>query len=107
MRIKVYIAGPLSKGDHMVNVRNAILAATELWQAGFAPYCPHLTAFWHMVTPMPYPEWLVMDNEWLPVCHAVLRLPGESSGADGEVALAQSLSIPVFHSVAALKKHYA
>ncbi len=107
MRIKVYVAGPYAKGDQIVNTRDAVLAAKELWDAGFAPYCPHLTAFFHFLTPMSHDDWLEFDKEWVPTCHAVLQLPGESSGADGEVELAQSLSIPVFHSIAALKKHYA
>jgi len=32
-------------------------------------------------------------------CDAVLRLPGESRGADQDVAIAQSRGIPVYHSL--------
>jgi hypothetical protein len=40
------------------------------------------------------------DFEWLKCCDAVLRLPGESTGADREVALAKELGIPVYYSIA-------
>ena len=32
-------------------------------------------------------------------CDAVLRLPGESRGADQDVAIARSRSLPVYHSL--------
>ncbi len=32
-------------------------------------------------------------------CDAVLRLPGESTGADQDVATAERLGLPVYHSV--------
>lgn len=32
-------------------------------------------------------------------CHGVLRLPGESRGADMDVAIAHERGIPVYHSV--------
>ncbi|GAA4957581.1 DUF4406 domain-containing protein [Actinoplanes utahensis] len=35
----------------------------------------------------------------LAVCDAVLRLPGESKGADQDVAIAQKRGIPVFRSL--------
>ena len=35
----------------------------------------------------------------LAVCDAVLRLPGDSKGADQDVAIAQKRGIPVFHSL--------
>lgn len=33
-------------------------------------------------------------------CDAVLRLPGESAGADQDVAIARSRGLPVYHDVA-------
>jgi hypothetical protein len=99
MRQRIYVAGPCSKGDVAINVRNALEAADELATLGFAPYVPHLTHFWHMLFPRPYEFWLELDNQYLPYCDALLRLPGESSGADKECELAHSLGIPVFDSV--------
>jgi hypothetical protein len=93
---RVYVAGPYSSGDVAANVRNAYAAATRLADAGFAPFVPHHTHFWHLLFPRPYEEWLRLDLTFLPCCDAVLRLPGESSGADAEVREATTLRIPVF-----------
>ncbi len=70
-------------------------AATE----AHAPFVPHLTHFWHMLFPRSYEDWLDQDNQYIPVCEALVRLPGESSGADKEVALALSLGVPVYYTV--------
>ena len=93
---RVYVAGPYSSGDVAANVRNAYAAATRLADAGFAPFVPHHTHFWHLLFPRPYEEWLRLDLAFLPCCDAVLRLPGESSGADAEAREATTLRIPVF-----------
>lgn len=93
----VYVAGPYSS-DPPHNTRRAIAVGTRLIQEGVvAPIIPHLTMLWDMLTPMPYDEWLAYDRDVLVRCDAVLRLPGESSGADTEVALADELGIPVFY----------
>jgi hypothetical protein len=107
MRAKVYIAGPYTKGDVAVNVRNAILAAETLAEIGFAPFIPHLTHFWHMLFSRPYGVWLDLDNQFLPACDALLRIPGESNGADKEVELAQTLGLPIFHSIEAVDAHFS
>jgi hypothetical protein len=105
-KIKVYVAGPYTKGDVAVNVRNAFAAAEELAGHGFYPFVPHYSHFWHMFFPHPYPFWMDMDREWLLVCDAVLRIPGESSGADDEVDLARVRRIPVFTELEALVEHF-
>lgn len=97
--IKVYIAGPYTKGDVALNVRAAYIAADQIANAGGAPFVPHHTHFWHMMFPRPYEEWLKLDLAFLPVCDCVLRLPGESSGADGEVAKAIELGLPIFYTL--------
>jgi hypothetical protein len=98
--LKVYIAGPYTKGDVAVNVRNAIAAGVELLKAGHAPFIPHLSHFIHMHEPMPYGVWIEVDNAFLPHCDALVRIPGESLGADNEVEFAEAIQIPVFYSVA-------
>lgn len=92
----VYVSGPLTIGDQAVNVRQAILAAEVLRGAGLAPFVPHLTWLAHIVSPAPYETWMTDDFAWLEKCDALLRLPGESSGADRELALAMKLGLPVF-----------
>lgn len=106
MIARIYVAGPYTKGDVAVNVRNAFAAADALADLGFAPFVPHGTHFWHMMFPRPYEFWLDLDNQFLPCCQGLLRLPGESSGADKEVKLAESLGIPVFTTVEEVKSHF-
>lgn len=84
-RIKVYIAGPYTKGDIVKNVRRAMLVGSRLWRRGLAPYIPHLTMFQHMLSPMEYEDWMSWDLQWLPCCDVLLRLSGESPGANKEI----------------------
>jgi hypothetical protein len=97
--VKVYVAGPYSTGDPVINVRAAIDTADQLVAAGHSPYVPHLTMLWHLISPKPYDWWITHDLEWLAACDAVVRLPGESAGADSEVAEAHRLGRPVYHNV--------
>lgn len=106
MIARIYIAGPYTKGDVAINVRNAYEAASRLADLGFAPFVPHATHFWHMLFPRPYEFWLDLDNQFLPCCAAVLRLPGESSGADKEVKRAETLGIPVFMKIEDIAEHF-
>lgn len=99
---KVYIAGPYTKGDVAVNVRNAFEAANKLADFGFASFVPHSTHFWHMMFPRPYEFWLELDNQFLPCCDYLLRLPGDSDGADKEIVLATQYGINVFYSIEGL-----
>jgi len=97
--LKVYIAGPYSHLDPVVNTRNAILAGEELSKRGHIPYIPHLNLMWHMVAPHEPSFWYAYDLEWLPCCDALLRLPGASTGADNEIEQAKALGMPVFYSI--------
>ena len=96
----VYVAGPYSQGDVALNVRNVILAAEKLANAGMTPYVPHLSHFWHLLCPHELDFWYQFDLDWLIKCDCLVRLPGVSTGADAEVEFAISrLFIPVFSSV--------
>lgn len=97
--ITVYIASPYSNGDQAVNVRNSFLMADRLSALGFAPYVPLYSHFWHFLSPHPYEFWTKLDLEWVLRCDCLLRMPGDSSGADNEVKYAQMNNIPVFYSV--------
>ncbi len=103
---RIYVAGPYTQGDVAVNVRNAYEAATWLADREFAPFVPHHTHFWHMLFPRPYESWLRLDLEFLSCCDAMLRLPGDSVGADAEVSAAKSLGIPVFDDVMTLYDYF-
>lgn len=97
-RKKIYIAGPYTKGDVAENVHYAIIAADHVYKLGSIPYLPHLTHFWHLVSPKPWEDWLIMDTEWIRHCDAIFRLPGESKGADRECQLAREMGIPVLYT---------
>lgn len=116
MRRRVYIAGPITKGNLADNIDRATAAFLALAAAGLAPLCPHWSAFSGgcRVTPggsvyalagatpnaLTHEDWLSVDVSWVVMASAVLRLPGESAGADIEVATARDHGIPVFESVA-------
>jgi len=97
--MRVYVAGPYSGGDVALNVRRAILAGEALLARGHSSYIPHLTHFWQLLVPHAYEVWLEQDLVWLEQCEAVLRLSGESLGADREVAIARLRGIPVYDSL--------
>jgi hypothetical protein len=99
---RVFISGPYSEGDRIWNMRRALDAADALLRSGCAPFVPHLDGVWEFVWHHSYEEWMEYDRAWLEVCDAVVRLPGQSQGADREVARAEELGIPVFYSVSEL-----
>lgn len=104
MSALVYIAGPYSKPDPCENTHRAIEIANSIWNLpGLVPVVPHLTHFWHTMTPKPYREWLAYDLQIMRRCDVVLRIPGDSAGADDEVADAERHGIPVVYSPAELR----
>lgn len=93
--MRVYIAGPYSS-DPPANTALALRVAELVWMHGDIPYVPHLTMFWEFAHHHPYEDWLEYDMEWLRQCEALLRIPGESQGADLEVAAARQLGLQIF-----------
>lgn len=103
--MRIYVAGPYTKGDVVENVRNAIVIGHHLRRLGHLPYVPHLSHFWHFLIPQKIEYWYKLDMEWLEVCEAVFRIGGESTGADMEVQRAQELGLPVFYSLEDLQRY--
>lgn len=116
-RRMVYIAGPISKGDLCHNINQATAAFKALAEAGVAPLCPQWSCFstGAFVCPMSggvfaqatatgcglsHGHWVETDLVFVERSDAVLRLPGESSGADMEVAHARANGVPVFDCLA-------
>lgn len=104
MSKRIYVAGPYTQGDVGQNVANSIDICDELLTLGYYPFCPHLTHFWHIKRPHRYEKWMDYDKEWLKQCDAVLRMQGNSSGADKEVELANIIDIPVYYDIDTLLK---
>lgn len=97
--MRIYVAAPYTWGDTALNVRKAIAAGDRLLEMGHIPFIPHLSHFWHCISPKTEDVWLKIDQDWLTICDALLRLPGESKGADLEVELAKKLCLFVYYSL--------
>jgi hypothetical protein len=112
-RKRAYVAGPISLGDLQDNVDRARQAGIQLMKLGFAPLVPHLSVFMGGNTMEVLPcgtehsDWIGIDLPWVEVADAVLRLAGESRGADMEEAHAREKGIPVFYSIPDLVAHFA
>lgn len=106
MKKKVFISSPYTIGDQALNVRTQIRIANELMNEGYIPYTPLLSHFQHMIYPRPYEDWMELDFAWIELCDCVLRLEGESKGADREVAFAISKGIPVYYSIEQINNVY-
>lgn len=99
--LRVYIAGPYTHPDPVINTRKAVEAAERLMarDSRITPYVPHLSMLWHLIAPHEDINfWYEFDLRWIDVCDCVLRLPGASTGADKECLYAQDKHIPVFIS---------
>lgn len=51
MKPLVYIAGPYSHPDPVLNVREACLVADQIVTMGAAVIVPHLSMLWHTISP--------------------------------------------------------
>jgi len=97
--VKVYIAGPYTEGDVAENIRQAIITGEAIAEAGHTPFIPHLYHFWHLLIPHGREFWMRQDKEWLEVCGAMIRINGNSVGADAEEVQAEGLGVPIYYSV--------
>lgn len=96
-RIFVYLAGPYTKPDPVVNTAKAIAFGNFLLDHGYRPFVPHLSMYQHFVQARPWQEWLDIDFDWIARCDVLIRLPGESAGADAEIKHAIEIGIPVLN----------
>jgi hypothetical protein len=109
----ILIAGPYKSGTGgdpeamAANLRTLEAAAWPIFRAGHIPMIgewvalPVLrtagaTALDELAGDVLYPT----AQRLLQHCNAVLRLPGQSVGADQDVATAERLGLPVYHDVA-------
>ena len=94
----IYISSPYTLGDVAANVCVQIEAAHRIMDMGHCPVAPLLSHYLHIHRQREYNDWMAIDLAIIPKMDIVLRLPGKSSGAEKEVALAISLGIPVVYS---------
>lgn len=112
---RIYIAGPITAGCLLENIKRATDAFMELLRRGQAPFCPHWSCYaggpklspfgtvYALAERLPagtdHADWIGVDLPWVEVADAVLRLPGESAGADAECRYANARGIPVLSTV--------
>lgn len=115
--IVVYVAGPITNGPLDGNIRQACEAGMRLLKAGLSPHVPHLSCFmgarqlyeggifspFYLAEVLPegttHEDWYGVDMPFVRRSDCLLRISGESKGADMEVAEAMRCGIPVFHTV--------
>jgi len=91
----LYVAGPYTHPDPSHNVHQAVTFAAHLMDHGLAwPLVPHLSMLWDAIAPRPYADWLALDFALLERCDGLVRLPGVSTGADGETDWCDEQGVP-------------
>jgi len=94
--LRVYISHPITKGDGCFNFWQCCLAQKKLMEAGYAVLNPGLSMMHPDAKNISWQCWIDSDLKWVEVSDFVIRLPGESTGADVETAHAEARGIPVF-----------
>ena len=102
MRMKVYLSGPITKGDREHNFAQACDAQKRLMLAGFAVLNPMLSMQLPGAWDIPHATWIENDLPWIEDADILLRLPGDSVGADTEVNHALEHEINVIWDIDAL-----
>lgn len=104
-RPKVYLSGPISKGGKVENFKRFIAAQKRLIDAGFAVLNPGLSMAPEIADHCDHATWLENDLPWVEAADLLVRLPGESVGADMEVkaAIAAGVEVVTPYNVAGLK----
>ena len=101
--LKVYLSGPISQGNRAENLRQADEAFMRLRELGYAVLNPMWSARMPGAFDIPHARWIENDLAWVECADAVLRLPGESVGAEIECDHARRWGIPVYDSIADLE----
>lgn len=111
---RIYVAGRYSAEnviDVLKNIGRGEKACAELFQLGFAPFCPWSDKVF--ITHNPDAEFTLQqfyENSiaWLEVSDAIFVLENseESRGTQAEIKKAKELNLPVFYSVEYLSDYY-
>jgi len=105
---RVYIAGKLNADavDYIQNVSKMVRVAIDVQKAGFSVFVPCLDLLCGIVAgDFTYDDYALNNIKWLEVSDAVYVMPNSESskGTQKEVALANSLDIPIFYDIDMLK----
>lgn len=106
--VKVYLSAPYTAPTPTgidLNIANARRVAIDLWNDGFAVYCPHMNTahFEHLLT-----RELIMQGD-LAILKGMdaMLLQGNwqnSNGCQEEIEVANNNKIPIFESIKQLKQ---
>jgi hypothetical protein len=98
--VRIFISSPYSNGDQQANMRRQIDAAQALRERGHHALPPLVVGHgWDKVHPATWQEWMEWCLVFLPCCDAVLRLDGESIGADIEERAAKEIGMVVYRRI--------
>ncbi len=120
-RMMILIAGPYRSGTNddpqkmAENLQRLEAAAYPIFNAGHIPMIGEWVALpvWHAAGGEAIGDDLYNEifyptaGRLIERCDAVLRLEGQSSGADNDVRLANERGIPVYHSADEIPKYVA
>jgi hypothetical protein len=104
--ISVYIASPYSIGSKIDNVKASFQVYNKLVKRGYYPFAPLTSHYINQLYRLSYDKWLEIDMYWLDKCDCLLRLPGESRGADKELNRMVMLKKPIFYNINDLDDYY-
>ena len=102
----IYVAGPMRKGIMSDNVRTGTEVCDNLLDMGYLVINPFLSHFHDMIFPHDFKWWIEKDLRYIKQCRVLLRLSGESEGADMEVAFAIQNKIPVVYAIEELEADF-
>ena len=99
LKIKVYVAGPMGRGNVGQNISTGVRVCNCIAEQGFAVFNPFLTHFWDLLYPHDSVFYMEQDFAWLRSCDLFVRILSgiASEGADREEKLARRLGIPVLY----------
>lgn len=97
-RAVIYLACPMTIGGFDFNTRKCLEIADRLMVKGYCPIPPVLSFLWGVYSPKSHEDWLQHDFSLIRVSDGVLRIKGDSEGADREMDFAVRHDVPVFLS---------
>lgn len=106
MRKVIYIAGPMAKPPMDDNIRRAMSTGEALMRLGFSFIMPQLCFYFAVHYPHSWKEWLELNKPLVLKSDGLIRLDGESEGADLEVSWATEAGIPVFRAVSEIERYF-
>lgn len=93
----VFISGPITS-QALSCVRDSLPVYKFLLDNGAVPVGLQFAIIAEMVDPLSYEEWMDYAYGLIDHCDLLVRLPGESSGADREVDYASKRGLPVIYT---------